>query len=213
MPKETYRHTGAKEAAISHHHTYYVTSSYILCHIIIHTMSHHHTYYTGARRRQPAASAPRARMQRGMCCAAWRLFAPKRDAHASSTRIRRGKARREGGATHMHACTHARTRARTHTHILSMSPSYSHREIHTYIYITYILGYILTYSYLYYTYSTCLVNTVWRPIARTWRPALGFSVSSFGAGGWCFLPGDGASSCGVSAPERGVVMGVSRSPV
>ena len=27
------------------HHTYYVTSSYILCHIIIHTMSHHHTYY------------------------------------------------------------------------------------------------------------------------------------------------------------------------
>ena len=26
-------------------HTYYVTSSYILCHIIIHTMSHHHTYY------------------------------------------------------------------------------------------------------------------------------------------------------------------------
>ena len=24
-------------------HTYYVTSSYILCHIIIHTMSHHHT--------------------------------------------------------------------------------------------------------------------------------------------------------------------------
>ena len=24
---------------------YYVTSSYILCHIIIHTMSHHHTYY------------------------------------------------------------------------------------------------------------------------------------------------------------------------
>ena len=28
-----------------HHHTYYVTSSYILCHIIIHTMSHHHTYY------------------------------------------------------------------------------------------------------------------------------------------------------------------------
>jgi hypothetical protein len=23
----------------------YVTSSYILCHIIIHTMSHHHTYY------------------------------------------------------------------------------------------------------------------------------------------------------------------------
>ena len=42
---------------MSHHHTYYVTSSYILCHIIIHiihlsgiaywvhTMSHHHTYY------------------------------------------------------------------------------------------------------------------------------------------------------------------------
>jgi hypothetical protein len=46
---------------LSHHHTYYVTSSYILCHIIIHTMSHlapvtgchiiihtmshHHTYY------------------------------------------------------------------------------------------------------------------------------------------------------------------------
>ena len=28
---------------MSHHHTYYVTSSYILCHIIIHTMSHHHT--------------------------------------------------------------------------------------------------------------------------------------------------------------------------
>jgi hypothetical protein len=27
----------------AHHHTYYVTSSYILCHIIIHTMSHHHT--------------------------------------------------------------------------------------------------------------------------------------------------------------------------
>ena len=25
----------------------YVTSSYILCHIIIHTMSHHHTYYLG----------------------------------------------------------------------------------------------------------------------------------------------------------------------
>ena len=25
---------------MSHHHTYYVTSSYILCHIIIHTMSH-----------------------------------------------------------------------------------------------------------------------------------------------------------------------------
>jgi len=164
-------------------------------------------------RRQPAASAPRARMQQGIRCAVWRLFAPKRDAHASSTRIRRGKARREGGATHMHACTHARTRARTHTHLTSMSPSYSHREIHTYIYITYILAYILTYSDLYYTYSTCLVNTVWRPIARTWRPALGFSVSSFGAGGWCFLPGDGASSCGVSAPERGVVMGVSRSPV
>ena len=31
--------------AMSHHHTYCVTSSYILCHIIIHTMSHHHTYY------------------------------------------------------------------------------------------------------------------------------------------------------------------------
>jgi hypothetical protein len=33
--------------AMSHHHTYYVTSSYILCHIIIHTMSHigrAHTY-------------------------------------------------------------------------------------------------------------------------------------------------------------------------
>jgi len=30
---------------MSHHHTYYVTSSHILCHIIIHTMSHHHTYY------------------------------------------------------------------------------------------------------------------------------------------------------------------------
>src|SRR6056300_776499 len=48
------------------HHTYYVTSSYILCHIIIHTMcmplktsisshkpiihtmSHHHTYYVYA---------------------------------------------------------------------------------------------------------------------------------------------------------------------
>jgi hypothetical protein len=29
----------------SHHHTYCVTSSYILCHIIIHTMSHHHTCY------------------------------------------------------------------------------------------------------------------------------------------------------------------------
>jgi len=28
-----------------HLHSYYVTSSYILCHIIIHTMSHHHTYY------------------------------------------------------------------------------------------------------------------------------------------------------------------------
>ena len=28
-----------------YHHPYYVTSSYILCHIIIHTMSHHHTYY------------------------------------------------------------------------------------------------------------------------------------------------------------------------
>ena len=28
-----------------HHHTYYVTSSYILCHIIIHAMSHHHSYY------------------------------------------------------------------------------------------------------------------------------------------------------------------------
>ena len=26
---------------MSHHHTYYVTSSYTLCHIIIHTMSHH----------------------------------------------------------------------------------------------------------------------------------------------------------------------------
>ena len=32
---------------MSHHHTYYVTSSYILCHIIIHTMSHQ------ARRPQP----------------------------------------------------------------------------------------------------------------------------------------------------------------
>ena len=30
---------------MSHHHTYYVASPYILCHIIIHTMSHHHTYY------------------------------------------------------------------------------------------------------------------------------------------------------------------------
>merc|ERR1711966_637020 len=30
---------------MSHHHTYYVTSSYTLCHIIIHTMSHHHTHY------------------------------------------------------------------------------------------------------------------------------------------------------------------------
>ena len=31
--------------SMSHHHTYHVTSSYILCHIIIiHTMSHHHTY-------------------------------------------------------------------------------------------------------------------------------------------------------------------------
>ena len=49
---------------LSHHHTYYVTSSYILCHIIIHTMSHlapvtgchiiihtmshHHTYYVAS---------------------------------------------------------------------------------------------------------------------------------------------------------------------
>ena len=31
------------EHTMSHHHTYYVTSSYILCHIIIHTMSHYHT--------------------------------------------------------------------------------------------------------------------------------------------------------------------------
>ena len=30
---------------MSHHHTYYATSSYILCHIIIHTMPHHHIYY------------------------------------------------------------------------------------------------------------------------------------------------------------------------
>jgi len=29
------------------HHTYYVTSSYIQCHIIIHTMSHHHTNQVG----------------------------------------------------------------------------------------------------------------------------------------------------------------------
>ena len=28
---------------MSHHHTYYVTSLYILCHIIIHIMLHHHT--------------------------------------------------------------------------------------------------------------------------------------------------------------------------
>jgi hypothetical protein len=34
---------------MSHHHTYYVTSSYIhtcMYHIIIHTMSHHHTHVT-----------------------------------------------------------------------------------------------------------------------------------------------------------------------
>ena len=30
---------------VAHHHTYYITSSYILCHIIIHTMSHHHRVY------------------------------------------------------------------------------------------------------------------------------------------------------------------------
>ena len=29
---------------VSHHHTYYVTSSHILLHIITHTMSHHHRY-------------------------------------------------------------------------------------------------------------------------------------------------------------------------
>ena len=174
MPKETYRHTGAKEAA---------------------------------RRISPS----RAHAARNTL----RSVAPLR-AKARRTRIEHAHQEGQGtarGRSNTHACMHARTHARAHTHILSMSPSYSHREIHTYIYITYILAYILTYSDLYYTYSTCLVNTVWRPIARTWRPALGFSVSSFGAGGWCFLPGDGASSCGVSAPERGVVMGVSRSPV
>jgi len=33
---------------LSQGQTYYVTSSYILCHIIIHTMSHHHTHrHTG----------------------------------------------------------------------------------------------------------------------------------------------------------------------
>ena len=36
-------HTGEEHGR--HHHTSYVTSSYILCHIIIHPMSHHHTSY------------------------------------------------------------------------------------------------------------------------------------------------------------------------
>jgi hypothetical protein len=39
-----YAHAQVVIHTMSHHHTYYVTSSYILCHII-HTMSHHHTYY------------------------------------------------------------------------------------------------------------------------------------------------------------------------
>ena len=46
FPNTASRHT------MSHHHTYYVyyvTSSYILCHIIIHTMSHH-TYPNTASR-------------------------------------------------------------------------------------------------------------------------------------------------------------------
>ena len=32
---------------MSHHHTYYVTSSYILCHIIIPTMSHQSVGFVG----------------------------------------------------------------------------------------------------------------------------------------------------------------------
>ena len=36
---------GRGKGTKSHHHTYYVTSSYtILSHIIIHTKSHHHAY-------------------------------------------------------------------------------------------------------------------------------------------------------------------------
>ena len=59
---ESVPNTGSSSTfTMSHHHTYYVTSSYILCHIIIHTMSHHHTYYVtsyltrgaAARRRCP----------------------------------------------------------------------------------------------------------------------------------------------------------------
>merc|ERR1719183_3494300 len=64
---------------MSHHHTNQVgqssdAASYILCHIIIHTMSHHHTYYvTGTLPTHSATSMRERRNLRSLQVEFWSL--------------------------------------------------------------------------------------------------------------------------------------------